>query len=61
VQPLPSISGSTNGATASGVFPGVQTNGEPMSENTAKVAYNHAGHLPARRKMMQAGAAHLDA
>jgi integrase len=92
------------------VFPGVRTNGEPMSENTinaalrhlgydrtkitahgfrgmastmlhecgwssdvierqlshaernaVKAAYNHAEHLPARRKMMQAWADHLDA
>jgi integrase len=91
------------------VFPGVRTNGEPMSENTVnaalrrlgydrtmitahgfrgmastllheqgwpsdvierqlshaernavKAAYNHAEHLPARRKMMQAWADHLD-
>lgn len=91
------------------VFPGLRTNGEPMSENTinaalrrmgydrtkitahgfrgmastllheqgwpsdvierplshtehnsVKAAYNHAGHLPARRKMMQAWADHLD-
>ena len=91
------------------VFPGVRTNGEPMSENTVnaalrrlgydrtmitahgfrgmastllheqgwpsdvierqlshaernsvKAAYNHAEHLPARRKMMQAWAHHLD-
>jgi len=91
------------------VFPGIRTNGEPMSENTvnsalrrlgydrtmitahgfrgmastllhecgwpsdvierqlshaeryaAKAAYNHAEHLPARRKMMQAWADHLD-
>ncbi len=90
------------------VFPGVRTNGEPMSENTVnaalrrlgydrttltahgfrgmastilhergwpsdvierqlshaernavKAAYNHAEHLPARRKMMQAWADHL--
>lgn len=26
-----------------------------------KAAYNHAEHLPARRKMMQAWADHLDA
>lgn len=92
------------------VFPGVRTNGEPMSENTVnaalrrlgydrtmitahgfrgmastllhecgwpsdvierqlshaernavKAAYNQAEHLPARRKMMQAWADHLDA
>lgn len=92
------------------VFPGVRTNGEPMSENTinaalrrlgydrtkltahgfrgmastmlhecgwpsdvierqlshaernaVKAAYNHAEHLPARRKMMQSWADHLDA
>jgi integrase len=92
------------------VFPGIRTNGEPMSENTVnaalrrlgydrtmitahgfrgmastllhecgwpsdvierqlshaernavKAAYNHAEHLPARRKMMQAWADHLDA
>lgn len=92
------------------VFPGVRTNGEPMSENTVnaalrrlgydrtmitahgfrgmastllhehgwpsdvierqlshaernavKAAYNHAEHLPVRRKMMQAWADHLDA
>jgi integrase len=92
------------------VFPGVRTNGEPMSENTVnaalrrlgydrtmitahgfrgmaptllhecgwpsdvierqlshaernavKAAYNHAEHLPARRRMMQAWADHLDA
>ena len=92
------------------VFPGLRTNGEPMSENTinaalrrmgydrtmitahgfrgmastllheqgwpsdvierqlshaehnsVKAAYNHAEHLPARRKMMQAWADHLDA
>lgn len=91
------------------VFPGVRTNGEPMSENTVnaalrrlgydrtmitahgfrgmastllhecgwpsdvierqlshaernavKAAYNHAEHLPMRRKMMQAWADHLD-
>ena len=91
------------------VFPGVRTNGEPMSENTVnaslrrmgydratltahgfrgmastmlhelgwpsdvierqlshaernsvKAAYNHAEHLPERRKMMQAWADHLD-
>ncbi len=91
-------------------FPGVRTNGEPMSENTinaalrrlgydrtkltahgfrgmastmlhecgwpsdvierqlshaernaVKAAYNHAEHLPTRRKMMQAWADHLDA
>jgi integrase len=91
------------------VFPGVRTNGAPMSENTVnaalrrlgydrtmitahgfrgmastllhecgwpsdvierqlshaernavKAAYNHAEHLPARRKMMQAWADHLD-
>jgi integrase len=83
------------------VFPGVRTNGEPMSENTinaalrrlgygfrgmastmlhehgwpsdvierqlshierdeVKAAYNHAEHLPARRKMMQEWADHLD-
>jgi integrase len=91
------------------VFPGVRTNGEPMSENTVnaalrrlgydratltahgfrgmastmlheqgwasdvierqlshaernsvKAAYNHAEHLPARRKMMQAWADYLD-
>jgi len=91
------------------VFPGVRTNGEPMSENTVnaalrrlgydrtmitahgfrgmastllhelgwpsdvierqlshaernavKAAYNHAEHLPARRKMMQVWADHLD-
>lgn len=91
------------------VFPGVRTNGEPMSENTinaalrrlgydrtkltahgfrgmastmlhecgwpsdvierqlshsernaVKAAYNHAEHLPARRKMMQAWTDHLD-
>ena len=91
------------------VFPGIRTNGEPMSENTVnaalrrlgydrtmitahgfrgmastllhecgwpsdvierqlshaernavKAAYNHAEHLPARRKMMQAWADHLD-
>ncbi len=91
------------------VFPGVRTNGEPMSENTVnaalrrlgydrtmitahgfrgmastllhelgwssdvierqlshaernavKAAYNHAEHLPARRKMMQTWADHLD-
>jgi len=91
------------------VFPGVRTNGEPMSENTinaalrrlgydrskltahgfrgmastllhehgwssdvierqlshterdeVKAAYNHAEHLPARRRMMQAWADHLD-
>ena len=94
---------------SSWVFPGVRTNGEPMSENTVnaalrrlgydrtmitahgfrgmastllhecgwpsdvierqlshaernavKAAYNHAEHLPARRKMMQAWADHLD-
>ena len=94
---------------SSWVFPGVRTNGEPMSENTVnaalrrlgydrtmitahgfrgmastllhecgwpsdvierqlshaernavKAAYNHAEHLPARRKMMQAWANHLD-
>jgi integrase len=92
------------------VFPGVRTNGEPMSENTinaalrrlgydrtkltahgfrgmastmlhecgwpsdvierqlshaernaVKAAYNHAEHLPTRRKMMQTWADHLDA
>ena len=91
------------------VFPGVRTNGEPMSDNTinaalrrlgydrttltahgfrgmastmlheqgwasdvierqlshaernsVKAAYNHAEHLPARRKMMQAWADYLD-
>ena len=91
------------------VFPGVRTNGEPMSENTinaalrrlgydrskltahgfrgmastmlhehgwpsdvierqlshierdeVKAAYNHAEHLPARRRMMQEWADHLD-
>ena len=91
------------------VFPGVRTNGEPMSENTVnaalrrlgydratmtahgfrgmastmlheigwpsdvverqlshsernsvKAAYNHAEHLPERRRMMQAWADHLD-
>ena len=91
------------------VFPGVRTNGEPMSENTinaalrrmgydratltahgfrgmastmlhefgwpsdvierqlshaerntVKAAYNHAEHLPERRKMMNAWAEHLD-
>ena len=91
------------------VFPGVRTNGAPMSENTVnaalrrmgyerasltahgfrgmastllhecgwpsdvierqlshsernavKAAYNHAEHLPERRKMMQAWANHLD-
>lgn len=91
------------------VFPGVRTNGEPMSENTVnaalrrmgydrttitahgfrgmastllhecgwpsdvierqlshaernavKAAYNHAEHLPARRRMMQMWADHLD-
>jgi integrase len=91
------------------VFPGMRTNGEPMSENTVnaalrrlgydrtmltahgfrgmastmlhergwpsdvierqlshsernavKAAYNHAEHLPARRKMMQAWADYLD-
>jgi integrase len=91
------------------LFPGIRTNGEPMSENTVnaalrrlgydrtmitahgfrgmastllhecgwpsdvierqlshaernavKAAYNHAEHLPARRKMMQAWADHLD-
>lgn len=91
------------------VFPGVRTNGEPMSENTVnaalrrmgydratltahgfrgmastmlhemgwpsdvierqlshaernavKAAYNHAEHLPERKKMMQAWADHLD-
>lgn len=96
--------------TSRWVFPGVRTNGEPMSENTinaalrrlgydrtkltahgfrgmastmlhecgwpsdvierqlshaernaVKAAYNHAEHLPARRKMMQAWADHLDA
>lgn len=95
---------------SSWVFPGIRTNGEPMSENTVnaalrrlgydrtmitahgfrgmastllhecgwpsdvierqlsraernavKAAYNHAEHLPARRKMMQAWADHLDA
>lgn len=94
---------------SSWVFPGVRTNGEPMSENTVnaalrrlgydrttltahgfrgmastmlheqgwpsdvierqlshaernsvKAAYNHAEHLPARRKMMQAWADYLD-
>jgi integrase len=94
---------------SSWVFPGVRTNGEPMSENTVnaalrrlgydrtmitahgfrgmastllhecgwpsdvierqlshaernavKAAYNDAEHLPARRKMMQAWADHLD-
>lgn len=28
--------------------------------NSAKAAYNHAEHLPARRKMMQAWADYLD-
>ena len=28
--------------------------------NAVKAAYNHAEHLPARRKMMQAWADHLD-
>jgi integrase len=28
--------------------------------NAVKAAYNHADHLPARRKMMQAWADHLD-
>ncbi len=91
------------------VFPGIRTNGEPMSENTVnaalrrlgydratmtahgfrgmastmlheigwpsdvierqlshaernsvKAAYNHAEHLPERRRMMQAWADHLD-
>lgn len=91
------------------MFPGVRTNGEPMSENTinaalrrlgydrskltahgfrgmastmlhehgwpsdvierqlshierdeVKAAYNHAEHLPARRRMMQEWADHLD-
>jgi integrase len=97
------------GSRSPWVFPGVRTNGEPMSENTVnaalrrlgydratltahgfrgmastllheqgwpsdvierqlshaernsvKAAYNHAEHLPARRKMMQAWADYLD-